>query len=255
MMIMMMMIIMLITTLLSPAGKTEAAKQCLQYLSASSSQYIEVTNSHHHHDHHAVDDDDGIQSTRIEDLILATNPILESFGNAKTCRNNNSSRFGKWLEIRFAVEEHGDGSTTTTTTDGHHNDDDGQSSSSSSNRQPHTTPKSSKVIIAGASITQYLLEKSRVVSHGKDERNYHIFYQLCSDPSVAGLGAASNYRYLSSEGGLDSNNNNNKLKSPSSSSSSRNSSSSSSHVVDGIDDRQCLDDTLSSIQRLGFTGH
>ena len=220
----------LTTTLLSSAGKTEATKQCLQYLSASSSQCAEVT-----------------QLPRIEDLILATNPILESFGNAKTCRNNNSSRFGKWLEIRFAVEDHDDDGSITTTTDDRRDDDDGHSSSST---QPHATPKSTKVIIAGASITQYLLEKSRVVSHGKDERNYHIFYQLCSDPSIAGLDAASNYRYLSSEGGPDSSNSNNKLKSPSSSSSR----SSTFHVVDGIDDRQCLDDTLSSIQRLGFTG-
>ena len=216
-------ITMLTTTLLSSAGKTEATKQCLQYLSASSSQRTEVT-----------------QLPRIEDLILATNPILESFGNAKTCRNNNSSRFGKWLEIRFVVEDHDDDGSITTTTDNRRDDDDGHSS----------TPKSTKVIIAGASITQYLLEKSRVVSHGKDERNYHIFYQLCSDPSIAGLDAASNYRYLSSEGGPDSSNSNNKLKSPSSSSSR----SSTFHVVDGIDDRQCLDDTLSSIQRLGFTG-
>ena len=219
-------ITMLTTTLLSSAGKTEATKQCLQYLSASSSQRTEVT-----------------QMPRIEDLILATNPILESFGNAKTCRNNNSSRFGKWLEIRFAVEDHDDDGSITITTDDRRDDDDDDDGHSS-------TPKSTKVIIAGASITQYLLEKSRVVSHGKDERNYHIFYQLCSDPSIAGLDAASNYRYLSSEGGPDSSNSNNKLKSPSSSSSR----SSTFHVVDGIDDRQCLDDTLSSIQRLGFTG-
>jgi len=216
---------MLTTTLLSSAGKTEATKQCLQYLSASSSQRTEVS-----------------QLPRIEDLILATNPILESFGNAKTCRNNNSSRFGKWLEIRFAVEDHDDDGSITTTIDDRRDDDDDDGHSS--------TPKSTKVIIAGASITQYLLEKSRVVSHGKDERNYHIFYQLCSDPSIAGLDAASNYRYLSSEGGPDSSNSNNKLKSPSSSSSRSN----TFHVVDGIDDRQCLDDTLSSIQRLGFTG-
>ena len=233
-MMMIVIITMLTTTLLSSAGKTEATKQCLQYLSASSSQRTEVS-----------------QLPRIEDLILATNPILESFGNAKTCRNNNSSRFGKWLEIRFAVEDHDDDGSITTTTDDRRDDDDGGGhSSSSSSTQSHATPKSTKVIIAGASITQYLLEKSRVVSHGKDERNYHIFYQLCSDPSIAGLDAASNYRYLSSEGGPDSSNSNNKLKSPSSSSSH----SSTFHVVDGIDDRQCLDDTLSSIQRLGFTG-
>ena len=77
--------------------------------------------------------------TGVEDAVLATNPLLEAFGNAKTLRNNNSSRFGKLIEIYFDR--------------GHH--------------------------ICGALIQTYLLEKSRVVHQLPGERNYHIFYQVC----------------------------------------------------------------------------
>jgi myosin heavy subunit len=76
--------------------------------------------------------------TGVEDAVLATNPLLEAFGNAKTLRNNNSSRFGKLIEIYFDR--------------GHH--------------------------ICGALIQTYLLEKSRVVHQLPGERNYHIFYQV-----------------------------------------------------------------------------
>jgi myosin heavy subunit len=104
----------------SGAGKTEATKQCLSYLA-----YLAGSAS-------------GIQTK-----ILKASPILEAWGNAKTLRNNNSSRFGKFIEIWF---------------------DD-------------------KYTISGSSNTTYILEKSRVVFQEKDERNYHVFYQLLKGAS------------------------------------------------------------------------
>ena len=103
----------------SGAGKTEAAKRLMQYIASVSGGT-----------------DARIQRTK--DMVLATNPLLESFGNAKTLRNNNSSRFGKYLELEF-------------------------------NEQGEPV---------GAKITNYLLEKSRVVGQITNERNFHIFYQL-----------------------------------------------------------------------------
>uniref|UniRef100_A0AAY4CV72 Methyl-CpG binding domain protein 3b n=1 Tax=Denticeps clupeoides TaxID=299321 RepID=A0AAY4CV72_9TELE len=81
-----------------------------------------------------------VQQTSVEDRVLASNPIMEAIGNAKTTRNDNSSRFGKYIEIGFG--QNGD--------------------------------------IIGANMRTYLLEKSRVVFQAPMERNYHIFYQLCA---------------------------------------------------------------------------
>lgn len=84
----------------------------------------------------------------VETKVLASNPIMEAIGNAKTTRNDNSSRFGKYIELDFDAK----------------------------NR------------VTGAAMRTYLLEKSRVVRPGPNERNYHIFYQLVAaaqtDPQV-----------------------------------------------------------------------
>ncbi|KAK4705503.1 myosin V, partial [Phenoliferia sp. Uapishka_3] len=103
-----------------------------------------------------------------EEQILATNPIMEAFGNAKTTRNDNSSRFGKYIEILF---------------------DDTQT-------------------IVGARIRTYLLERSRLVYQPETERNYHIFYQLLagapsSERKSLGLDSAAQFTYLN-QGGTSS---------------------------------------------------
>ncbi|KAI0188483.1 P-loop containing nucleoside triphosphate hydrolase protein [Xylaria flabelliformis] len=108
----------------SGAGKTENTKKVIQYLAAVAYSESPVKNRGQH--------------SILSQQILRANPILESFGNAQTVRNNNSSRFGKFIRIEF-------------------------------------TPNGS---IAGAFIDWYLLEKSRVVRINPQERNYHVFYQL-----------------------------------------------------------------------------
>ncbi|XP_036390420.1 unconventional myosin-Va isoform X8 [Megalops cyprinoides] len=103
----------------SGAGKTVSAKYAMRYFATVSGSASEAN---------------------VEEKVLASNPIMEAIGNAKTTRNDNSSRFGKYIEIGF----------------------------------------DKKYGIIGANMRTYLLEKSRVVFQADEERNYHIFYQLCA---------------------------------------------------------------------------
>ncbi|XP_074612959.1 unconventional myosin-Va-like isoform X2 [Acropora palmata] len=124
----------------SGAGKTVSAKYAMRYFASVGGASSE---------------------TQVEKKVLASNPIMEAIGNAKTIRNDNSSRFGKYLEISF-----------------------------DKNHQ-----------IIGAHMRTYLLEKSRVVFQAVDERNYHIFYQLCAAcdlPELKDLrlGHQDNFYYL-----------------------------------------------------------
>merc|ERR1712013_851675 len=127
----------------SGAGKTESTKYILKYLCDNYGQSAKSAGS-------------------LEQKILQANPILESFGNAKTTRNNNSSRFGKFIEIHF----------------------DG------------------KCGVVGGYISHYLLERARVVSQSSAERNYHIFYQLIAGADrdlkeKLHLDSPDKFRYLS----------------------------------------------------------
>lgn len=109
----------------SGAGKTENARHIMRYFTKAAKSGAAKTAAHR----------DGI-----EEAVLATSPVLEAFGNAKTIRNDNSSRFGKYMQVLF--DEYGG--------------------------------------IVGAEIQTYLLEKTRVISQAKNERNFHVFYCLCA---------------------------------------------------------------------------
>ncbi|XP_035384796.1 myosin VIa isoform X3 [Electrophorus electricus] len=123
----------------SGAGKTENTKFVLRYLTTS----------------YGTGQD-------IDERIVEANPLLEAFGNAKTVRNNNSSRFGKFVEIHF----------------------------------------NSKNAVVGGFVSHYLLEKSRICRQSSEERNYHIFYRLCAGApedirQKFHLSSPDSFRYLS----------------------------------------------------------
>ncbi|KAG2545907.1 hypothetical protein PVAP13_9KG467505 [Panicum virgatum] len=107
----------------SGAGKTETTKMLMRYLAFMGGR-------------------SGTEGRTVEQQVLESNPVLEAFGNAKTVKNNNSSRFGKFVEIQF--DKYGK--------------------------------------ISGAAVRTYLLERSRVCQVSDPERNYHCFYMLCNAP-------------------------------------------------------------------------
>ncbi|KAH1259466.1 Myosin-11 [Glycine max] len=125
----------------SGAGKTETTKMLMRYLAFLGGRAV-------------------TEGRTVEQQVLESNPVLEAFGNAKTVRNNNSSRFGKFVEIQF--------------------------------------DKSGR--ISGAAIRTYLLERSRVCQINDPERNYHCFYLLCAAPQEEiekyKLGNPKTFHYL-----------------------------------------------------------
>uniref|UniRef100_A0A8D2LXS8 Unconventional myosin-Va n=1 Tax=Varanus komodoensis TaxID=61221 RepID=A0A8D2LXS8_VARKO len=153
----------------SGAGKTVSAKYAMRYFATVSGSASEAN---------------------VEEKVLASNPIMESIGNAKTTRNDNSSRFGKYIEIGF----------------------------------------DKRYRITGANMRTYLLEKSRVVFQAEDERNYHIFYQLCASAALPEfktlrLGNADYFHYTKQGG---------------------------SPVIDGIDDAKEMMNTRRACTLLGI---
>ncbi|XP_069546606.1 unconventional myosin-Va isoform X2 [Brachyistius frenatus] len=153
----------------SGAGKTVSAKYAMRYFATVSGSASEAN---------------------VEDKVLASNPIMEAIGNAKTTRNDNSSRFGKYIEIGFDNRFH----------------------------------------IIGANMRTYLLEKSRVVFQADEERNYHIFYQLCASahlPEFKNLKLSSANDFLYTRQGR-------------------------SPVIDGVDDTKELCTTRKAFLLLGI---
>uniref|UniRef100_A0AAR2IMN9 Osteoclast-stimulating factor 1 n=1 Tax=Pygocentrus nattereri TaxID=42514 RepID=A0AAR2IMN9_PYGNA len=155
----------------SGAGKTVAAKYIMSYISRVSGG--------------------GPKVQHVKDIILQSNPLLEAFGNAKTLRNNNSSRFGKYFEIQF-----------------------------SSGGEPD-----------GGKISNFLLEKSRVVTRNPGERSFHIFYQLIEgasgdQKSSLGITNLDYYSYLNQSG---------------------------SYKVDDINDKSDFQETLHAMDVIGIS--
>merc|ERR550534_1051 len=143
----------------SGAGKTENTKKVIQYLAYVAASKPKSSS-------HTPSSTEGPNFGELEQQLLKANPILEAFGNAKTVKNDNSSRFGKFVRINFDASGY----------------------------------------IAGANIETYLLEKARIIRQAPDERTFHIFYQLLLGASKEFksqllLDDAKNYTFMT-QGGL-----------------------------------------------------
>lgn len=125
----------------SGAGKTETVKILMHNLASIQEETTAAKNE--------KNSKTGKQENSIVQRVLDSNPLLEAFGNATTLRNDNSSRFGKYLQLQYDIT---------------------------------STGGSSPAILAGSKCEVYLLEKSRVTHHHDSERTYHIFYQLLAAP-------------------------------------------------------------------------
>ncbi|XP_033606436.1 unconventional myosin-Ia isoform X2 [Cryptotermes secundus] len=156
----------------SGAGKTEAARIVLQFVALASGQSREVM--------------------IMKERLVQAGPLLEAFGNAKTYRNDNSSRFGKYLDIEFDYK--GDP--------------------------------------LGGTITNYLLEKSRVTCQAQGERNFHIFYQLLTGADIQLLKSLKLQRNLDNYAFLRS---------------------SRIHSLENLDDKQDFQVTRRALETLGFS--
>merc|ERR1719264_2222386 len=143
----------------SGAGKTENTKKVIQYLAYVAASKPKGSS------HAPASNEGGLSWGELEQQLLKANPILEAFGNAKTVKNDNSSRFGKFIRINFDASGY----------------------------------------IAGANIETYLLEKARIIRQAPDERTFHIFYQLLLGANQelkanSILETASNYTFMTKGG-------------------------------------------------------
>ncbi|XP_069697284.1 unconventional myosin-IXb-like isoform X10 [Periplaneta americana] len=155
----------------SGSGKTESTNFLLHHLTALSQK--------------------GSHGSGVEQTILSAGPVLEAFGNAKTAHNNNSSRFGKFIQVNY--KENG--------------------------------------MVHGAVVQKYLLEKSRICSQGRNERNYHVFYYLLAGASetekqLLHLQKTEDYHYLSKSG---------------------------CYVLDNVDEKYEFSRLKQSMEMVGFT--
>jgi len=120
----------------SGAGKTETVKICMNHM-ASCQQGPKASSG---------------DMSPVVQRILESNPLLEAFGNAKTVRNDNSSRFGKYIQLQFDMGDKA--------------------------QQQFRSRTEATCVLAGSKCDAYLLEKNRVISHEPAERTFHIFYQI-----------------------------------------------------------------------------